>query len=156
MLKEIGKGDVSELDVGEASQVIDALKKVEVEGERGGPSRPTPKQLSFLQNLQDTEERIRSTDEFLEKHDKPSIADLSVPEASELIDVLAKLKGGQRLDTSENPATEKQLNFIKRLQKSEDAMKVYNSLMRKFRKSSLADVTKGEASELIEKMKEKT
>ncbi len=155
VIKSLGKGDVSELDMNEASKVIDALKKIVVEGEAGSPSGPTRKQLSFLQNLQDTEERISATAKFLKKNSKDSLRSLSVQEASELIDSLAKLKSGQRIDTSGNPATEKQLMFIRRLQNSEDMMKVYKSLMKKFGKDSLADITKGEASELIEKMKEK-
>lgn len=155
LVGSFGKGDISELDMREASQVIETLKKIHVEGESAGPSSPTVKQLSFLQNLQDTEERIKVTGEYLKKLGAKALGNLSVQEASELIDRLMKIKGGQRLDTSGNPATGKQLNYIRKLQESDEMMKVYNKLMDKFKKSELDDLTKGEASELIEKMKEK-
>lgn len=155
VLKSLGKGDVSELDMKEASQVIDALKKIEVEGEAGGPGSPTDKQLSFLHNLQDSEERISATSKFLKKVDKKTMGNLTVSEASELIDSLTKIKGGPRVDTSSNPATEKQLFFINRLQNSDETKKQYRALMKKFGKEDPSDLTKGEASQIIEKMKEK-
>ncbi len=155
LMGSFGKGDVSELDMREASQIIEDLKKIVVEGEQAGSGKPTVKQLSFLQNLQDTEERIKVTGEFLKSKGKDSLSGLSVPEASDLIDRLMKIKGGQRVDTSGNPATGKQINYIRKLQESEEMKKVYTKLMEKFRKSDISDLTKGEASEIIEKMKEK-
>lgn len=155
LLNSFGKGDISELDIREASTVIEDLKKIKVEGESSGPSTPTRKQLSFLQNLQDTEERIKLTEKYLEGKSVDSLGKLSVQEASDLIDRLMKLKGGTRVDTSGNPATAKQIDYIRKLQEDSDLKKISTKLMTKFKKSDIQDLSKGEASEIIEKMKEK-
>lgn len=152
-LKEKGKGDIHELDVPETSSLIDELKKIKVEGEAASSGFATGKQISFLTNLQDTEERRATAQEHLKILRKKSINELSINEASELIDILMKMPRGERLDASELGPTTKQIRFIQSLQKSPNGTGTVSSFLKKLKKESLDELTRKEASELIEKLK---
>lgn len=152
-LKSREKADISELTVPETSELIDELKKIKVSGEEAGAGFATGKQISFLTNLQDTEERRAFAIDFLGKMGKKSVNELSIPEASELIDTLMKMPRGERLDASEMAPTTKQLRFIQSLQKSPDGSGIASSYMKKLKKKSLEELTRKEASELIEMLK---
>lgn len=152
-LSEKGKTDVSELSVPETSSLIDVLKSVKVEGDQSGAGMATGKQINFLSSLQDTEERIETVNRFLKEHMKDSINVLSIPEASELIDTLMQSPRGERLDPTQLNATPKQVKFIKSLQKSDSAVKAAQKYLRDHNKKSEEELSRKEASELIETLK---
>lgn len=152
-LKERGKGDIQELSIPETSDLIDSLKKIKVEGENMSGGFATGKQISFLTNLQDTEERRSAAKNYLDNLGKDSVNELSINEASELIDTLMKMPRGERLDSSEMGPTSKQIKFIQSLQKNSDGTGVVSSYLKKLKKGSLEELSRKEASELIEKLK---
>ncbi len=152
-LSEKGKTDVSELSVPETSSLIDVLKSVKVEGDQSGAGMATGKQINFLSSLQDTEERIETVNRFLKEHMKDSINVLSIPEASELIDTLMQSPRGERLDPTQLNATPKQVKFIKSLQKSDSSVKAAQKYLRDHNKKSEEELSRKEASELIETLK---
>ncbi len=147
------KSSISELTVPETSELIDRLKAIKVEGENISAGFATGKQISFLTNLQDTEERRATARDFLSNLGKTSVNELSINEASELIDTLMKMPRGERLDASELAPTSKQLKFIQSLQKSPNGSAIASSFLKKIRKAMLDELTRKEASELIELLK---
>ncbi len=156
VLKFLGskeKTNIGELSVPETSELIDRLKAIKVEGENISAGFATGKQISFLTNLQDTEERRTTAREYLDQLGKTSVNELAINEASELIDTLMKMPRGERLDASELAPTPKQLKFIQSLQKSPNGTAVSSSYMKKIRKAMLEELTRKEASELIELLK---
>lgn len=149
-----GKGDVSELSSQETSDIIDQLKNIKVEGEQGmGGGNATGKQINFLSSLQDTEERIEAVQKYLSDHGRDSINGLSIQEASELIDKLMQSPGGERLDATKLNATPKQVKFIKNLQKDDRTIGLAANYMKEHGKGSEEELTRKEASELIELLK---
>lgn len=152
-LKDVGKGDIQELSVPETSDLIDSLKKIKVEGETMSSGYATGKQISFLTNLQDTEERRAKAKDYLDGIGKASVNELSINEASELIDTLMKMPRGERLDASEMGPTGKQIKFIQSLAKNQNGTNTVSSYLKKVKKGSLEELTRKEASELIEKLK---
>lgn len=154
LLKDREKLDVGELSIQEASEVIDALKKIVVEGDNSTDIYATGKQIDFISRLQDTEERVAATKEQLEKLGKESINHLSIQEASELIDKLIKMTGPDKSGNYESMATSKQIKFIKNLQKSEKQLELARSYLKEIKKENFDELTRKEASELINKLKE--
>ncbi|AKA47924.1 hypothetical protein IX51_01155 [uncultured archaeon] len=152
-LSSKGKSDISELSVPETSELIDAMKSIKVEGEQSGGGIATGKQINFLSSLQDTEERIEMVSQYLKDHGKDSVNVLSIPEASDLIDRLMQTPKGERLDPTQLKATPKQVKFIKSLQKNEDSVAAASKYMKDHGKLSEDDLSRKEASELIEKLK---
>ncbi len=96
-LKEKGKSDASELTMQEASALIDKMKNVKILGSDGETPWEevfaTGKQITFLARLQDSDERKDAAKKYLSESRKYSINALSMHEASELIDILAGMKG---------------------------------------------------------------
>jgi hypothetical protein len=88
-LKEKGKSD--------ASALIDKMKNVKILGSDGETPWEevfaTGKQITFLARLQDSDERKDAAKKYLSESRKYSINALSMHEASELIDILAGMKG---------------------------------------------------------------
>ena len=152
-LNEKGMGSIKELSVPETSELIDKLKAIKVEGENVSSGFATGKQISFLTNLQDTEERRSAVRDHLQGLGKQSVNELSINEASELIDTLMKMPRGERLDASELAPTAKQIKFIQSLQKSPNGTGVASSYLKKLGKGMLEELTRKEASELIELLK---
>ena len=152
-LKSKDKGNIGELTVPETSELIDKLKAIKVEGENLSAGFATGKQIGFLTNLQDTEERRAKARDFLKEHRKTSVNELSINEASELIDNLMTMPKGDRLDASELAPTTKQLKFIQNLQKTPNGSGISSSYLKKLRKAQLEELTRKEASELIELLK---
>ncbi len=152
-LKERDKNDIQELSIPETSDLIDALKKIKVEGETLSAGFATGKQISFLTNLQDTEERRTAARDYLKNLGKDSVNELSINEASELIDTLMKMPRGERLDASEMGPTAKQIKFIQSLQKNPNGSGIVSAHLKKLKKESLEELTRKEASDLIEKLK---
>ncbi len=152
-LSSKGKSDISELSVPETSELIDALKSVKVEGDQSGAGLATGKQINFLSSLQDTEERIEMVSQYLKDHGKDSVNVLSIPEASELIDRLMQTPKGERLDPTQLRATPKQVKFIKSLQKDDAGVSAARKYLKDHGKASEDDLSRKEASELIEMLK---
>ena len=152
-LKSKGKADPGELDVPEASELIDSLKNVKVAGEAVSENYATGKQINCLSNLQDSDERREATAAFLSGHGKESINHLSMSEASELIEKLMQLRGGDSSERAVSQATSKQIKFIQNLQKSDEQIGKANDYLKKVKKGSLDELTRKEASELIELLK---
>lgn len=152
-LKSKQKADPSELDVPEASELIDSLKKIKVVGEAISENYATGKQINFLANLQDSDERRESTAAFLSEHEKESINHLTMSEASELIEKLMQLRAGDFSERAVSQATSKQVKFIQNLQKTEEQIGKAHDYLKKIKKGSLEELTRKEASELIELLK---
>lgn len=152
-LKDKDKNDIQELSIPETSDLIDALKKIKVEGETLSAGFATGKQISFLTNLQDTEERRSAARDYLKNLGKDSVNELSINEASELIDTLMKMPRGERLDASEMGPTSKQIKFIQSLQKNPNGSGIVSAHLKKLKKGTLEELTRKEASDLIEKLK---
>lgn len=144
--------DVDELTIDDASKLIEELKKVKTDEDN--KSFATGKQISLLNKLQDTDERIRTTEQFLDEKQKETVNILSVHEASELIDKLMKLPSGSKPDTAGSLVTNKQLNFIKSLQNSEKRLEVTRTFLIELKKSTIDELTRSEASALIDSLKE--
>jgi hypothetical protein len=155
-LRDSGKGSIDELSISEASALIDKITKIKDPNEKstGGPS-VSKKQLNFISNLQDTEERIAFTSKYLKSIGKKSTDELVIKEASTLIDSLMSLKSGtsKTEGSSDFKATPKQINFLKSLQKSKKETDLTGDYLKKLKKVSLEELSRSEASELIEKLK---
>ncbi len=153
-LKKLGKGSVSELTVQEASSLIEKLKSVKVEGsDMSNSGGPTQKQLKFIGNLQNSEERIAFTTNFLKKRGKGTYNELNLSEASSLIDGLMEIKKGASNDSpKEFLATPKQIIFIKNLLKTERENKIVSEYLKGIGKGSLEMLNRHEASSLIERL----
>lgn len=152
-LRSRDKGDIIELSVPETSDLIDTLKRIKVEGEAVSAGFATGKQISFMTNLQDTEEKRAKAQSYLKEHGKASVNELNISEASELIDLLMQMPRGERLSANEMPPTAKQVRFIENLSKSPKGSDIAKSYLSKSRKGNFEELTRKEASELIEKLK---
>lgn len=116
----------------------------------GNKSSPTKKQLDFLQKLRDAsserEERLLS---YLSSKGKSDISELSVPETSELIDLLKNIKvEGEQMNAG--LATGKQINFLSSLQDSEERQETVSKYLKDHSRDSINLLTIPEASELID------
>ncbi len=91
-LSDKRKGSVSELTSREASELIDKLKtlpKIEGALTQGGGRNATPKQISFINSLLSRNPASKEKlEKYLKDNKKGSIEELSVPEASKLIDLI--------------------------------------------------------------------
>jgi len=144
--------DIEELTIDDASRLIEELKKVKVEEDKSAYA--TGKQISLLNKLQDTEERIKTTEEFLDQKGKETVNVLTIHEASELIDKLMKLPAGNKQESAGNLATGKQLKFIKSLQNSDKRLETTRTFLIELKKSNIDELTRSEASQLIDALKE--
>lgn len=153
-LREYKKGDVEELSIKETSQLIDELKKIKVQGDTTETDTfATGKQITFLTRLQDSDERIKATEDFLLEKGKGSVNLLSLSEASELIDTLTKLKGTDSGGSEGNAATKKQISFIRNLQKNDKGLVKTTRYLKELKKGSIEELTSREASSLIDRLK---
>jgi hypothetical protein len=148
--------DVSDLSVRSASELIDLLRGKKMEGSSGNErtTRPaTPKQISYIENLQRSEESRLHVQDFLKKVRKKSLIEIDSNEASDLIDYLKPISGSGRQDNVTVPATEKQLKFIRNLQKALPAKDQIESILKKLKKKSIEELTVTEASDMITRLK---
>ncbi|MHB1708976.1 MAG: hypothetical protein ACYCT2_05830 [Thermoplasmataceae archaeon] len=152
-LKERGKTNVTDLTMQEASELIDALKKIKVENDRSGSSYLTGKQLSYLQNLVRDPARSAESERYLKEHRKESLNFLAMDEASELIDAMRNVRVDTPENNSEKPASKKQVQFIKNLQTTDKHLEITKNYLEKLRKVSIDELTSKEASGLIDKLK---
>ncbi len=152
-LVEKGAGSLDELSVPDASALIEKLKsQSEPSGIKKSPNA-TKKQISFVKNLQTGQERLEFTEKFLKEHGLGSLDELSMADASSLIESLKNIRSEEGGDYKEKPATPKQLDFIDKLQATDREKKVVQDFLAKMKKKSLDDLTSREASNLIERLK---
>ena len=148
------KHSVSDLTMQEASRLIESLKKLQVNSEISNPPPATAKQIALLKRLQDGNERIQKLQQILGKLRKDSINELTVPEASTVIDELISTKAGSTEERGRSPATEKQVKFLEKLYASENNQKVIDGYLARQRKKSLDELTRSEAGELLDRLVE--
>ena len=156
-VKAKGKSDSPELTMQEAYALIDEMKKAKFSGSDMGTSGEevfvTGKQITFLTRLQDTDERKNASRKYFDESRKYSINALSTQEASKLIDILSGMKGVDRGDPTDSPATRKQLQFIKNLQGTDKRMDTTSGYLKELKKTDLSELTRKEASTLIDRLK---
>ncbi len=150
-LKEVEKRTVADLTLQEASRLITRIKenKIQVVPLK---SSPTLKQIALIRSLQDGEERIRITSEYLKKNGNIDISELSVSQASQLIDSLLTAKAGNKDERSMSPATMKQIRYIEKLLENEKFREIIEEYFRKHRKGSPDELTRKEAGEIIDRV----
>ncbi len=150
-LKDQEVTDVSELTVRDASIIIEKLKKLE-ESNKGSRNDMSisGKQLQLIDKLQDSEPRKAETARYLRENHVASVGELSLNQASALIDALLKLPRGK---PSESPVSRKQIRFIQSLLKTGDNESISKSFLRDVRKKIIEELTSKEASELIDMLK---
>ncbi len=155
-LSESGKKSMEELSIPEASKLIDELRKIAPKGGDGrtsGKPLATGKQIAFLTNLQNSEQRIAVAREFLKNHSKDSLNLLNMDEASELIEKLKSMAVEKGTDTSGIPVSQKQIKYIESLQKAEDKKEIAHLFLAKLKKKTVDELTRKEASQLIDLLK---
>jgi len=149
-LKKSFKHSISDLTMQEASRLIETLKEQEGATESRNPPPVTAKQVSLLKRLQDGVERTQKLKEMLSKLRKDSISELTVPEASAVIDALIVTKAGSSEERGGSPATEKQVRFLEKLYSRETGKKAIDTFLARHRKKSLEELTRSEAGELLD------
>ncbi|MCL4451446.1 MAG: hypothetical protein M1327_02320 [Candidatus Thermoplasmatota archaeon] len=150
------KHSVSDLTMQEASRLIESLKKLQDNPEHSNPPPVTAKQIALLKRLQDGNERIEKLKQMLLKLKKDNINELTVPEASSVIDALISTKAGSNEERGKSPATEKQVKFLEKLYASENNRTVIEGYLARRRKKSLDELTRSEAGELLDSLVETT
>ena len=114
----------------------------------------TQSQLSFISKMRNASpERDEIFQKFLKEKGKPDAPELTIQEASELIDILSGMKGVDRGDPTDTPATRKQLQFIKNLQGRDKRMDTTSGYLKELKKTDLSELTRKEASTLIDRLK---
>ena len=150
------KHSISDLTMQEASRLIESLKKLQINSEDSNPPPVTVKQIALLKRLQDGSERIQKLKQMLVKLKKDSINELTVPEASTVIDALISAKAGSTEERGRSPATEKQVKFLEKLYANENNRTVIDGYLARQRKKSLDELTRSEAGELLDRLVETT
>ena len=150
-LKETEKKTVEDLTLQEASRLITRIKDNKIQTPSTKTS-PTVKQTTLIRSLQDGDERIRITADYLLKMGITEISELSVSQASQLIDRLLTAKAGTKEERSMSPATMKQIRYIEKLLENEKFRKTVEELFRKYRKKTADELTRKEAGEIIDRV----
>jgi|GEM_PF-2174031 uncharacterized membrane-anchored protein YjiN (DUF445 family) len=150
------KHSVSDLTMQEASRLIESLKKLQVNSEISSNPPVTAKQIALLKRLQDGSERIQKLMQMLGKLKKDSINELTVPEASTVIDALISTKAGTNEERGRSPATEKQVRFLEKLYATDNNRTVIDGFLTRQRKKNLEELTRSEAGELLDRLVEST
>ncbi len=116
-----------------------------------GETKATNNQINFIKKLEKgNEERSKKLKQFLKDKNKEKIEDLSIKEASELIEEMRKIGNG---NLPESFATGKQISFIENLQKNEEAERITENFLKNKNKETVNFLTMQEASELIDELK---
>jgi len=116
----------------------------------------TKSQMAYISRLLKTDiERNEIIEKFLLDRGKARVQELSVKEASELIDKLKSNSTGHTVNGTAGgeSASEKQASFILALQTDEARKSYVNKFLEAGRKKSLQELSVKEASELISDLK---
>ena len=116
-------------------------------------SGPTKNQISFIMKLRDSSpERNEKAQAILRSAGKGRVEELSVQDASKLIDELKKIKVEN--EKSSTHLTGKQLSFLQTLTRDENRKVESDKYLKMHRKEDLNFLSIEEASELIELLKD--
>jgi len=122
-------------------------------GEFMNEGNVTKNQLNFIKKLRESSmEREEKFKEFMKEKGKEKVEDLTIKEASELIEKLKGIKN-EKDNSKEIYATGKQISFIENLQRNEKAEEITSEYLRNKDKKTVNFLTMQEASELIDKLK---
>ena len=112
----------------------------------------TKNQINFIKKLQESSElREEKLQVFLKSKGKANVDELTLREASEAIDLMKKIEvKGEKSSSPE--ATGKQINFISKMQDSEERVESTSKYLSSHGKSSINHLTMSEASELIDSL----
>ena len=114
-------------------------------------SGPTANQLNLLKRLRnESQEREGIFLKFLKDSGKTSVEELSVQETSTLIDEMKKVKVGTDRSNSDLLATGKQIDFLTRLQDTENRQIAARDYLEKHGYDAINYLKINEASELID------
>ena len=115
---------------------------------------PTKNQLSFIKKLRDAGyEGEETLQHYLHGKRKSRVSDLSVKEASELIEKLKSIHGTDNIGIVNKNATKKQIQFIMNLQDTHKNMETAKKYLAGLKKKRLEEITINEASGLIDMLK---
>jgi hypothetical protein len=152
-LADHDKETVNDLSLQEASEAIDAMKKIKVEGDNS-LSYLTGKQLSFLQSLTLDSARKGKAETFMKDRGKGGLNFLSLSEASELIELLKNTKPSDPSVSGGKMVSEKQVKFLNSLQDSDEKRDIGKKYLSGLKKKSLNELTSREASALIDLLRQ--
>lgn len=111
----------------------------------------TKNQINFIKKLRESSmEREERFKEFMNEKGKKEIDELTIKEASELIEALKSIRNEKEKNAY---ATGKQISFIENLQKNEKAEQITSEFLKSRNKETVNFLTMQEASELIEQLK---
>lgn len=153
-LLENGVDSVGSLSIDEASRLLEVLQKLRKERNLPDIIHVTKKQIALIKSLQDGESRIRITTKFLKEHSLRDPEELTLHDASALIDSLLAAKAGTREERMQSPITLKQLHFIGSLSAQEKKKEILSRFLKKAKKKTPEELTRSEARSLIDLMLE--
>lgn len=147
---ESGVDAVSDLAMDEASKLIELLKEVKKKHNLPDILHITSKQIALIRSLQDGEARIAITSKFLKEHDLQDPEQLSLQDASALINSLLAAKAGTKEERMQSPITLKQLHFIESLSSKEKKQEILSRFLKKVKKKDPGELNRSEARNLID------
>ncbi len=113
----------------------------------------TKKQIKYISTLVVDVERRKALDDFLKLKEIATIAELTVEDASELIDKLKSVPYDQPETKTEKPATKKQIDYIKNLQNTDKKKETAKNYLTEKKKNGMEELTSREASALIDALR---
>ncbi|MGP6220376.1 hypothetical protein [Caldiplasma sukawensis] len=136
---------LNDLKSDDASELIEEIKKAS-ESKIGRPL--TKKQREFIENLNTSPERMEITMKYLRNIKKGSVEELTLDEASNLIEELKKVnvETGRVLKM----ISQKQLKYLKSLAEDSKKLEISIKFLKERNKSGFEELTSKEASELID------
>ncbi|MCL4350503.1 MAG: regulatory protein GemA [Candidatus Thermoplasmatota archaeon] len=116
---------------------------------------PTRSQVNFIEKLRSgSKEREEFVLKYLEQVAKDNVSELSVKEASSLIESLKKISGGTVSNgNNKRTATPKQVALIEKMQDSDERKKITTEFMKSHGNAISETLSIGEASDLLDKLK---
>ena len=113
----------------------------------------TKKQIEYISTMVADVERRKALDDFLKLKEIATIAELTVEDASELIDKLKSVPYDQPETKTEKPATKKQIDYIKNLQNTDKKKETAKNYLTEKKKNGMEELTSREASALIDTLR---
>ena len=113
----------------------------------------TKKQIKYISTMVVDVERRKALDDFLKLKEIATIAELTVEDASELIDKLKSMPYDQPETKTEKPATKKQIDYIKNLQNTDKKKETAKNYLTEKKKNGMEELTSREASALIDALR---
>lgn len=136
---------LNDLKSDEASELIEEIKKL---SENKNGRSLTKKQREFIENLNTSPERMEITMKYLRDWRKGSVEELTIDEASRLIEELKKVN--VESTKTLKMISQKQLKYLKSLAEDAGKLEVSIKFLKERNKSAFEELTSKEASELID------